>query len=65
MADIINLRQKRKDKKRDEKDKQASGNRALFGESKNERSLREHEREKVDKTMDGAKRDRPDGDVSS
>lgn len=65
MAKIINLRQKRKEKKREEKDKQASGNRALFGESKPVKSLRKKDKAQLDKHLKGARRDKPDGDLSS
>jgi hypothetical protein len=62
MADIINLRQKRKEKKRSDKSQQASGNRALFGESKNVKSLSKKEKAQVEKTVEGAKRDKPEMD---
>ena len=65
MADLINLRQKRKDKKREEKEKQASGNRALFGETKLSKLKREKEKAQIDKSLEGARRNKPDGDLSS
>jgi hypothetical protein len=65
MADIINLRQKRKEKKRAEKGKQAAGNRSLFGEGKNLKSLRKKEKSQFEKHLEGAKRDKPKGDLSS
>lgn len=60
MAEVINLRAKRKEKKREEKSKQASENRSLYGESKNLKKLRKHEKTQIDKTLEGAKRGNPD-----
>jgi hypothetical protein len=37
MAEIINLRQRRKQKSRDEREKVAAANRAYFGQSKDEK----------------------------
>jgi hypothetical protein len=54
-ADIINLRQARKQKARADKDIQASENRAKFGRSKVERQREATESARVQKLFDGHK----------
>ncbi|WP_117192540.1 DUF4169 family protein [Rhizobium terrae] len=51
-AEIVNLRQFRKDKARLEKEKQAEQNRLSFGRSKAEKSLTRTLNEKAEKTLD-------------
>lgn len=53
MAEIINLRRARKQRKRDEADRQAEQNRISFGRSKPERSLTEAERKLAARRLDG------------
>ncbi len=55
-AEIINLRQVRKAKEREEKERQASENRRKYGLTKEERERIEAERALADKRMDGLKR---------
>lgn len=57
MAEVINLRQKRKAKSRDEKEKQAEQNRLLHGRTKTEKSLTKAEAERATRAHDGHKRD--------
>ena len=57
MAEIINLRQVRKAKTRDEKAKVADRNRAAFGQTKVERHAAEQRRAKIERHLDGARRD--------
>lgn len=61
MAEIINLRRVRKQRKRDEADKQAEQNRISFGRSKPERMLTEAEKTLAAKRLDGH-RLKPDED---
>ena len=58
MAEIVNLRQFRKQKERAEAEKEAAQNRLAFGRTKIERSLTEAERDKAARHIDGHKRDR-------
>ena len=51
-AEIINLRQVRKQRARDEKAKQAAENRSLFGRSKAERALEEQSLARAEKVLD-------------
>jgi hypothetical protein len=60
MGEVINLRLRRKDRKRGEKDKAAAEKRNVFGESKNLKSLRKKEKAQLDKAVEGAKRDKPE-----
>lgn len=55
-AEIINLRQVRKAKEREEKERQASENRRKYGLTKEERERIEAERALADQRMDGLKR---------
>ncbi|KJE36574.1 hypothetical protein UF64_02455 [Thalassospira sp. HJ] len=56
MGDLVNLRQARKRKQRDEKSRKADQNRALHGRTRGERQLSDHERKNADKQLDGHKR---------
>ena len=58
MAEIINLRQVRKQKARAEAEKTAEQNRIAFGRTKAERKLTEAERDKAARHIDGHKLDR-------
>lgn len=60
MAEIINLRQVRKQKARAEAERVAEQNRISFGRTKAERSLTEAERDKAARHIDGHWRDRGD-----
>jgi hypothetical protein len=57
MAEIVNLRQARKQKARAEKEARAAENRVNFGRSKAERKLRQAERDKAESRLDSHKRD--------
>jgi len=59
MGDLVNLRQVRKRKQRDEKTRKAEQNRALHGRTRGERTLTEQERKNADKQHDGHKREKP------
>ena len=58
-ADVINLRQARKQKARSEKEQQAAENRAQYGRSKHEKTVTRALRAKVDKALDQGKLDKP------
>ncbi|AXO16985.1 DUF4169 family protein [Thalassospira indica] len=58
MGDLVNLRQARKRKQRDEKTRKADQNRALHGRTRGERTLTEQERKNADKQHDGHKREK-------
>lgn len=60
MAEIINLRQARKQKARAQAEKTAEQNRIAFGRTKAERKLTEAERDKAARHIDGHKLDRDD-----
>ncbi|SNY94348.1 protein of unknown function [Cohaesibacter sp. ES.047] len=55
MADIINLRQARKNKARVDKERKAESNRALFGRTKAEKHQHKHDTEKLQQHLDGHK----------
>ncbi|MEZ0170059.1 DUF4169 family protein [Microvirga sp. TS319] len=57
MAEIINLRQARKQKARAEKEARAEQNRIAFGRTKAERELTRAERELAERRIDSHKRD--------
>ena len=59
-ADIVNLRQFRKQKVRSEKEQQAERNRAAFGRTKVEKNLTEALNEKAQRTLDQGKLEKPD-----
>ena len=52
MSEIVNLRRFKKQKARVEADRQASANRALFGQSKAERSKSDLEQDKATRALD-------------
>ena len=60
MADIINLRQARKQKARAEREAVAQSNRAVFGRSKADRLKHNAETLLARRRLDAAKRDVPD-----
>ena len=60
MADIINLRQARKQKARAERETVAQSNRAVFGRSKADRLKHNAETLLARRRFDAAKRDVPD-----
>ncbi len=57
MAEIVNLRIARKARARADKDAAASVNRRLFGQTKDEKRAAREEQARLDRTLDGAKRD--------
>ena len=57
MAEIINLRQARKQKARAEKEARAEQNRIAFGRTKAERDQIKAERDLADRQLDSHKRD--------
>lgn len=57
MAEIINLRNVRKQKARAEKDVQAAQNRVLFGRTKAEKLKQAAEKSLADSKIDGHKRE--------
>lgn len=70
-AEIINLRQARKQRERDEKDARAAENRARFGRSKADRALEDDAQARAARSLDGHEReptgsleDTPPGDPS-
>jgi len=58
LAEIVNLRQKRKQKAREDKEKRAVQNRAKFGRTKAQKKKETLEQSQNRKTVDDAKRDR-------
>ena len=57
MAEIINLRQARKQKARAEKEARANENRTAFGRTKAEKNLSQAERDLAKSRLDSHKRD--------
>ena len=57
MAEIINLRSARKARARAEKDSAAVANRRLFGQTKDEKRAAREAQARIDRTLDGAKRE--------
>jgi hypothetical protein len=57
MAEIINLRQARKNKARADKEARADQNRVTFGRTKAEKTLTKAEREMDQRRLDAHKRD--------
>jgi hypothetical protein len=57
MAEIINLRQARKQKARAEKEARANENRIAFGRTKVEKNLRQAEEDLAKSRLDSHKRD--------
>jgi hypothetical protein len=62
-ADIVNLRQFRKQKARSEKEKQAEQNRLSFGRAKAEKNLTSALNEKAEKALDQGRLEKPDDGV--
>jgi hypothetical protein len=57
MAEVINLRQARKAKRRGEAERQAAANRASHGETRGEKLRRRQEADRLARSVDGARRD--------
>ena len=57
MAEIINLRRARKARDRAASEAEAAANRLSHGRSKAEKQATRAERERLERTLDGAKRD--------
>ena len=57
MAEIINLRSARKARARADKDATAAANRRLFGQTRDEKRAAREAQARVDRTLDGAKRE--------
>lgn len=57
MAEIINLRMARKARARAEEQAQAQGNRARHGRTKAEKALSASERDRIDRNLDGFRRE--------
>jgi hypothetical protein len=62
MAEIVNLRQARKQKLRAEKERVAERNRAIHGRSKAEKARDAEAAKKSQSFIEGHRRERPDGD---
>ncbi|PKR49119.1 DUF4169 family protein [Thalassospira povalilytica] len=60
MGDLVNLRQVRKRKQRNEKAKKADENRVLHGRTRHERDLNDARKQSAGKHLDGHRRDDPD-----
>ncbi len=60
MGEIVNLRQARKGKARDEAGRAAQENRAKFGQTKSHKAQREQEKKRADTALEGHKRDTRD-----
>jgi hypothetical protein len=65
MGNVVNLRQARKAKGRAEKEKQAETNRARFGRTKADKTKQQFEADKLERHLDGHKRDLPEHRVPS
>ncbi|GEM_PF-161708 len=61
-ADVVNLRQFRKQKARSEKEKQADQNRITFGRTKAEKNLTTALNDKAEKTLDQGRIEKPQDD---
>ncbi|HEX7743525.1 MAG TPA: DUF4169 family protein [Sphingobium sp.] len=59
MAEIINLRQARKARVRADKARVADANRAKFGRTKAERQAQADEAQRLDRKLEGSRRDVP------
>lgn len=57
MADVINLRQARKARKRADDERLAEANRARHGRTKGEKGIADADRRKLDQTLEGARRE--------
>ncbi|MEP1441867.1 MAG: DUF4169 family protein [Hyphomicrobiales bacterium] len=63
MSEVINLKQARKQRNRDNKKKDSAVKRAQFGARKSERDVVEFTRTKLDKKLDDHKLDKPDSET--
>ena len=61
-GDVVNLRQFRKQKARDEKEKQAEQNRLTFGRTKAKKNLTSALNDKAARELDQGKLDKGEGD---
>ncbi|GEO82372.1 DUF4169 family protein [Pararhodospirillum oryzae] len=61
MAEIINLRQARKARRREDKDREAALNRARFGQTGVEKKARAQEEARADRALDGHHRGQASG----
>lgn len=61
MAEIVNLRHKRKQAARAAARKQADANAARFGQTKHERGLIKARTDQAEHRLDGHRRDTPEG----
>jgi len=62
MAEILNLRQARKAKAKEQKDRQAQANRLLHGTPKRLRNLAKARKEKTDQALSGQKLEKDEHD---
>jgi hypothetical protein len=62
MAEILNLRQARKAKAKEQKDQQAQANRLLHGTPKRLRNLARARKEKTDQALSGQKLEKDEHD---
>ena len=60
MAEVINLRMARKAKQRTDKAREAEANRAKFGQTKAQKTLRQQESDRAERVLDGAKLEKDD-----
>lgn len=60
MAEIINLRQVRKARRRSAEERVADANRAKFGRTKGEKQAQDAEARRQERQLDGARRDHED-----
>lgn len=61
MGDVVNLRNFRKQKARQEKERQADANRRLHGQSRHERDVQQGERALAERRLEGHKRGQDEG----
>lgn len=59
-GDVVNLRQFKKRKARDDKQKSAEQNRISFGRTKSEKTLTKALKDKAEKTLDQGRIEKPD-----
>jgi hypothetical protein len=60
MAEVINLRQARKQKARADKDQKAAENRTQFGRSRHEKTVTRALKAQVEKALDQGKLEKPE-----
>ena len=63
MSEVVNLRQARKQRDRDNKKKDSAVKRVKFGAGKSERDVVEFTRTKLNKKLDDHKLDKPDSET--